>query len=80
MTCCRFIRNSKDNKSVASQEKLRCNICNVLVDMDKAKEHALAEDHAFLKSRLEQDLAQTMRKDYGNGESVVLQWKKSVPT
>lgn len=64
--------------TLADQEMLRCNVCNLEVEMSKAKEHALAADHVSLKSRLEQDLAQVERKDYSNGESVVLQWKKSV--
>lgn len=63
---------------LADQEMLRCNICNMTVEMSKAKEHALAADHVSLKSRLEQDLAQVESKDYSNGESVVLQWQKSV--
>jgi hypothetical protein len=63
---------------MADQEMLRCNICNLVVEMSKAKEHASAADHMSLKSRLEQDLAQVESMDYSNGESVVLQWQKSV--
>jgi hypothetical protein len=58
-------------------ERLKCNICNMEVDIAEAKDHAVTKQHAELKSRLESDLNTTRKKEYANDVSVALQWSES---
>lgn len=56
---------------------MRCNVCNCEVELAETKDHAASKQHAELKSRLEQDLSATKKKEYAHDVSVVLQWAES---
>ncbi len=58
-------------------ETLRCNICDSEVDMAQAKDHATTKQHAELKSKLEQSLSKTKKKEYANDVSIVSKWSES---
>jgi hypothetical protein len=62
---------------VPSAEKLRCNVCEVIVDMEKAKEHSTSRDHILQKSKLEGELKETTAKKYNQDSSVVVRWATS---
>ncbi|MEO9363451.1 MAG: hypothetical protein ABI348_06070 [Nitrososphaera sp.] len=59
-------------------EKLRCNVCDVAVDMTSAKEHSASREHALRKQKLEGDLKETAARKYGQDSSVVVQWAASI--
>lgn len=58
-------------------ERLRCNICESIVDVADAGDHAATKKHAELKAKLEHDLSNMKKKEYANDVSVVLQWSES---
>jgi hypothetical protein len=58
-------------------ETLRCNICNSDIDVAQVKDHAATKQHAELKSKLEQNLSKTKKKEYVNDVSIVLKWSES---
>lgn len=60
------------------QEKLRCNICDALVDMGEAKEHAGGQQHTEKKSKLESELAAAKAKTYSGDGSVANLWASAV--
>jgi hypothetical protein len=61
-------------------EKLRCNVCDVAVDVASAKEHSASAEHALRKQKLEGDLKETAARKYGQDSSVVVQWAASIYT
>ncbi|HVX02827.1 MAG TPA: hypothetical protein VHA09_06705 [Nitrososphaera sp.] len=61
------------------EEKLRCNICDVIVDdAAKANEHSMEKDHALRKLKLEVDLKETAARKYNHDNSVIVQWTASI--
>ena len=60
------------------QEKLRCNICNAIVDMSEAKEHAAGRGHIEKKSRLESELAAARAKTYSGDGSIANLWASAI--
>lgn len=60
------------------QEKLRCNICDAIVDTSEAKEHATGRPHVEKKSRLEGELAAAKAKTYSGDGSVADLWASAV--
>lgn len=66
-------------QSVAGSEKLRCNICELEIEMSQAAEHAGSQAHAARKERLEQELRAAKEKQAaasggGNDTSVAGRW------
>lgn len=59
------------------QEKLRCNICDAMVETGEAREHSAQPSHAEKKSRLEGELAAAKDKTYGDDSSVAALWAGS---
>lgn len=57
-----------------SDEKLRCNICGVMVETAEAKDHATSGQHSKLKSKLEGELAAARAKTYAEDDSVASRW------
>ncbi|MGI0019574.1 MAG: hypothetical protein ACREAY_03790 [Nitrososphaera sp.] len=55
-------------------EQVRCNICQVSIEVSAAKEHAMLQSHAEQKARLEGELLATKRAEYDRDSSVASQW------
>jgi hypothetical protein len=60
-----------------SDEKLRCNICDVMVEMSEAKDHAASGSHSRLKSKLEGELATARARTYTEDNSVASRWAEA---
>lgn len=66
-----------------AQEQVRCNICEVLIDVSKTKEHAVLQSHAEQKAKLESELqavrvVQHDRDDGDDGDSsVASRWRSA---
>lgn len=61
----------------SSSERLRCNICELEIDMGEAAEHAGSQAHAARKERLEQELRAAKEEKQaagGNETSVAGRW------
>jgi hypothetical protein len=59
---------------VPDAEKLRCNICDVVVEISEAKDHAASGSHSRLKSKLEGELAVARARMYAEDNSVASRW------
>lgn len=58
-------------------EQVRCNICEVSIEVSAAKEHAMLQSHAEQKAKLEGKLLATKRgaeHDHHHDISVASQW------
>lgn len=62
------------------EEEIRCNICDINIDVNMAKEHSSLYVHISNRSELEKILETTSRNNLyrHNNNSVISQWQKSI--
>lgn len=60
------------------EEQVRCNICNIVLSQNEAKDHASTPAHMEHKSKLEEDLKAVRSGQYKDDSSVVLEWQESI--
>ena len=61
-----------------SDERLKCNICGVVVSASHAKQHASSSSHIDGKVRLQREFDALKEGGYKSDSSVILQWEKSI--
>ena len=59
-------------------ENLRCNICEIAIEVALAKDHSAGEIHKRKKLMLEGDLMDTATRKYAHDSSVVARWATSI--
>jgi hypothetical protein len=59
------------------KEIIRCNICDINIDIGMTKEHSSVSDHIYRRSNLEKSL-ETIRisEIYKDDNSVISKWQK----
>ncbi|MGC2426763.1 MAG: hypothetical protein WA421_07000 [Nitrososphaeraceae archaeon] len=66
---------------VAMEEKIRCNICNIMVNIIIAKEHASLSVHLSQRFNIEKTLKTIRANDsYKHDNSVISEWKSALTT
>lgn len=62
-------------------EKIRCNICDIMVNITIAKEHASLSTHLSKRFNIEKILETVRANDsYKHDNSVISQWKSTLTT
>jgi hypothetical protein len=62
------------------EEEIRCNICDINIDVNMVKEHSSLYVHISNRSEIEKILETTSRNNsyIHNNNSVISQWQKSI--
>ena len=62
------------------EKEIRCNICDINIDVNMVKEHSSLYVHISNRSELEKILEMTSRNNLyiHNNNSVISQWQKSI--
>jgi hypothetical protein len=62
------------------EEEIRCNICEINIDVSMVKEHSSLYVHISNRSEIEKTLETTSRNNSYilNNNSVISQWQKSI--